>query len=337
MNIKTLLLVCSLCVSSVALYNSIQNEKDLKKQVMTIRLEKAFMKETTKREVANEASLDFKNKIHRIFLKETVRHYRYLLNQEFDPSKEAPAKFPNKIWVFWDKGYENAPKFVKACIDSIKRHAGNMEVIVLDNANYSQYVTIPENIKKKYEDKKITPVQYSDLIRTALIEENGGLWLDASTYLTGPIPQVILDQEFFVPPAIERKRFFENIGPNSVHSYFLYASKPHQYFYKIMKNFCYEYWSNNEGSPYHFWYAFATVAIEEDQKIRSLMYENTKFEKYKADNLFDLQPYLAKQFDEKIWNKIKKFPIHKFSTRALKNKKVMKNSFIYNIENKIIH
>lgn len=39
---------------------------------------------------------------------------------------------------------------------------------------------------------------YSDIIRLALLYSYGGIWLDATIYMSGPLPQYITNEEWFM-------------------------------------------------------------------------------------------------------------------------------------------
>lgn len=42
----------------------------------------------------------------------------------------------------------------------------------------------------------ITNTHFSDLLRIELLINHGGLWLDATTYLTGTLPNYISENDF---------------------------------------------------------------------------------------------------------------------------------------------
>lgn len=43
----------------------------------------------------------------------------------------------------WWQGLDNAPEIVKACVDSVRRNAGNREVIIITDKNVREYVSFP--------------------------------------------------------------------------------------------------------------------------------------------------------------------------------------------------
>lgn len=102
------------------------------------------------------------------------------------------------IWVCWLQGVENAPKLVQICVDSIKRYRGEYKVVELTEENISQYITLPSYIWDKYHAGIISPTHFSDVLRYALLTEHGGIWIDATTLLTGELPSYVTNTPLFV-------------------------------------------------------------------------------------------------------------------------------------------
>lgn len=101
------------------------------------------------------------------------------------------------IWVFWWQGYDNAPPLVKKCIDSIRLHAGNHPVILLTQENCKQYAELPEYIWEKTESGIISLTHFSDILRMKLLSAHGGMWLDATVFVSEDIPKAYFQQDFF--------------------------------------------------------------------------------------------------------------------------------------------
>ena len=102
-----------------------------------------------------------------------------------------------KIFTIWLQGEENAPSLVKACFRSVRRHC-KQELVVLDEKTLFEYISLPEEIMKKRAAGKIKNAHFADICRVELLYRHGGFWLDATGFVTGPIPQWIVDQDFFV-------------------------------------------------------------------------------------------------------------------------------------------
>jgi len=90
----------------------------------------------------------------------------------------------NVIWVCWLQGEKNSPDIVKACIESIRKKFLNGTVIIIDEANFHDYVALPKYILSKYSSGKITKTHFSDILRWALLSRYGGYWVDATVFMT---------------------------------------------------------------------------------------------------------------------------------------------------------
>jgi hypothetical protein len=107
-------------------------------------------------------------------------------------------KLPNTIWILWLQGESSAPSVVKWCINSWRSLNPKWRVVVLDAYNFSSYV-------KLYIDSslfcKLSMPMRSDLIRLSLMEQQGGVWADATLLCLRPLDEyvnsLIKDSEFF--------------------------------------------------------------------------------------------------------------------------------------------
>ena len=102
-----------------------------------------------------------------------------------------------KIWSLWLQGEDKAPPLVKACFRSIRRHC-KQELVVLDEKTVFDYITLPPEILKKRRAGKISHAHFADICRVELLYEHGGFWLDSTDFVTEPIPDWIVKQDFFV-------------------------------------------------------------------------------------------------------------------------------------------
>lgn len=83
---------------------------------------------------------------------------------------------PKKIWLYWDT--INIPYSVNLCIDSIKKHCHDYEINLLNADTVVNYISLPDL------SKEVLPAQKADLIRLELLAKYGGIWMDASIFLT---------------------------------------------------------------------------------------------------------------------------------------------------------
>lgn len=103
----------------------------------------------------------------------------------------------SNVWVLWWQGKDSAPDIVKMCFESIREHIGKRKLVVLDQFNYVDYVSIDKKYVDMIREEKITRTQFSDLLRLNLLYQNGGIWLDATYLLTADLDASIADLSFF--------------------------------------------------------------------------------------------------------------------------------------------
>jgi hypothetical protein len=136
----------------------------------------------------DEEKQDFQHRMlkehFRRMLGRTMRQYRARKNTVADET----ALFP--IWVFWWQGEDNMPNTVKACYNALRQNAAGHPVQLVTSENYGQYADIPQFIMDKVSASAISVTHLSDIMRMCLLYENGGMWLDATILLTGPLPEV---------------------------------------------------------------------------------------------------------------------------------------------------
>lgn len=117
------------------------------------------------------------------------------------------------IWQYWAQGYEQVPEVVQKCLKSVEQWKGDYTIIRLTDNNLSDYIQLPDYILEKKEKGIIPFAQFSDILRVCLLSSYGGIWLDATILLTGPIPQRYCDMDFFVfqrDPNEPNKKYWEN-------------------------------------------------------------------------------------------------------------------------------
>ena len=117
-----------------------------------------------------------------------------------DPVPDRPAEHADsaeKIWTIWLQGEDQAPDIVKSCFASIRAHC-SQELVILDDKSVFERITLPEVIVEKYRAGKIRAAHFADICRVELRHRYGGYWLDATCFVTAPIPEFIANQDFFV-------------------------------------------------------------------------------------------------------------------------------------------
>ena len=106
---------------------------------------------------------------------------------------------PPVIWMYWDQG-ANAQRaaYLDLCEQSIRRHAGDLHVRVLNAETARALVT---DLPRQWE--QLSPVHRSDVLRAHLLHEYGGVWIDADVVAVRPIRDLadaVVDCDFATFP-----------------------------------------------------------------------------------------------------------------------------------------
>lgn len=129
---------------------------------------------------------------------------QYLWNNILDSAKFSPISSPlrniegdSPIWMLWWQGEDNTPDIVTACIKSIKQHAGNHPVIVLDQQNWSKYISLDAAQLNAFHSSEITLTHLSDLFRVELLKKYGGIWMDSTLYMVQSFDERLTSKPFW--------------------------------------------------------------------------------------------------------------------------------------------
>ncbi|MCL1868000.1 MAG: capsular polysaccharide synthesis protein, partial [Paludibacter sp.] len=113
--------------------------------------------------------------------------------------KEITVETPETLWQFWDNpAGKTTPEIVKACLASVDKCKENFEHKILNNSTIEHYTDLPDFVMDKFRKGQMDYAHFSDLLRLNLLKNHGGIWLDATGYMTDFIPKYIIDQDFFV-------------------------------------------------------------------------------------------------------------------------------------------
>ena len=114
----------------------------------------------------------------------------------FDLSPKKDFGTQKIIWQYWAQGYEEVPPVIRQCLDSVEKYAGDYTLVRLTDANLSEYLDLPEFVQLKRGQYSLA--HFSDLLRLILLQIYGGIWMDATIMMSGPIPEEWARLPFFV-------------------------------------------------------------------------------------------------------------------------------------------
>ena len=221
------------------------------------------------------------------------------------------------IWQYWAQGYENVPEVVQICLDSVERHKGKYQLIRLSDENLSQYLDIPDAINRKR--GSFLMAHFSDLLRMALLSTYGGVWLDATVFLTGELPQRYFDYGFFMYQRdinVEHKDYWENAyayywGWNPdfkvcILNSIIYSEKGNKTVEELC-NLLYITWLRNDSIPYYYYTQILFYEYFQCYPQNNCPIESDCLPHYMMQLLTDDYPYLS--FEQII----ELTPIHKLT------------------------
>lgn len=140
---------------------------------------------------------DIKDLIHqRRAVSYLERHYLSCFRDHALPS--ADERIPRQIWICWLQGLEQAPELVRQCVASVSRHCPDYRVNLLTEQTLFDYVALPADVVEKYKSGRLPFPQFSDIVRVALLAQHGGIWMDATVFMSGEMPSFVTDGQLFM-------------------------------------------------------------------------------------------------------------------------------------------
>lgn len=215
----------------------------------------------------------------------------------FNPSDIIREK-NEKIWVFWWSGEKEAPEIVKACIKSIRKNSSGHEVVLLDKDSYKKYLKIPEYILEKRDRGDMLLAHFSDILRLSLLAAYGGVWIDATVFISQPIPRQVFTDIFYTAKKVNFDLLY--YSKSRWCSYFLAGSKKFPFF-AFTRDCLLEYWRKSNamidyllfdyviGIAYNHFPEIRKVfdSVEDNNSARGLLMERIN-EEYSEKLFYDL-------------------------------------------------
>lgn len=249
------------------------------------------------------------------------KKYGKILDELEKSFREKQAVSKEKyIWVCWMQGIENAPEIVKTCIQSIKDNITNRKVVLITSENYRKYVTFPDFIQLKINNKIIKGAHLTDLLRLELLDRYGGTWIDATVYCSGKkIPCYMLDSDLFLFQCLKPGR---DGHITTISNWFITAKAHHKFIY-LEKELLYSYWKENDTLvDYFIFHDFFQMIIEQYPEVwdEVIPFSNS------TPHILLLR--LFDEYDEIVWNAVKdQSPFHKLTYKFSKDDENKNNTY----------
>ena len=252
------------------------------------------------------------------------------INKSSDDITEVSTDFPKIIWTMWQQGEAQMPETVKASMKTIKDFAkrNGCEFYLLTDENLADFINIPTDITEKYKKKELSAAHYSDIVRFSLLYQYGGIWMDATLFVSPYATLEMFEGNFFTlnHPPIRKNQMERTVGDFKWAGFFLAGKKGKPYFKHIRDLYLYYV----RKYPVFIHYLMMDYFILSEYKC------NPYFE-----NLVDRLPILAPAervwflrdhahdlFDEKEWEEVlKTTPILK-TTYKIKKEEVVPGSYL---------
>lgn len=182
---------------------------------------------------------EHRNKVRQKIKLEYI-HKRFLhLKRRCQSAPFATGENNGPVWVCWWQGEKQMPELVRMCYRRLLEAARpQREVVLITKDNYSSYVEIPDYILRKVKSRIISLTHFSDILRMSLLAKHGGLWIDATVYVHGKLPENIFKTPYFSGKAPYDERFVSRCE----YTLFLIGSVPQAPWMIYARDVMFEYW-----------------------------------------------------------------------------------------------
>ena len=148
---------------------------------------------------------------------------------------------------------------------------------------------------------------FSDILRTCLLIQHGGIWIDATVLLTEELPSYITDADLFV---FQNDLKIDLDGLNMA-SYFISAKKDNKILKETLSALI-QYWKENRFLVNYFTFLHTFTMVTQESKENKELFKKVPFFSFLPVQQF--QGELLNQYSEERWREIKKISgIHKLT------------------------
>jgi hypothetical protein len=166
--------------------------------------------------------------------------------------------------------------------------------------NVGDYITLPQWIIDRYVNEQMSDSHLSDILRFGLLYRYGGMWLDATYFMTAQISKELLTKRSFYSVRVPIPTWYQHIAQGRWSANFL-AGKAGNLIFRYMLNGLYAYWQMQER----------TIDDELMDYIMMVGYRNLPEVKASIDalqidqpDILNLRLMLKSKFDRATYDKI---------------------------------
>lgn len=149
--------------------------------------------------------------------------------------KVVDSKQERYVWVMWWQGLDKAPNIVKNNIEIMEQIFGN-RVKIINHHNIDNYVQISPMLKGKFKSGIITQQTWSDIVRSYLLNQYGGIWIDSTVIVSRNILHLprLFERDFISVCSENNKNI--NVSHENWTSWFIGGS-PKAPIFSFLQNF----------------------------------------------------------------------------------------------------
>ena len=255
------------------------------------------------------------------------------IGESSNENEEVDTEFPKIIWTMWQQGEAQMPETVKASLKTIKDFAkrNGCECYLLTNENLADFINIPADITEKYKNKELSAAHFSDIIRFSVLYQYGGIWMDATLFVSPYATLEMFEGDFFTlnHPPIHTDKIERAIGDFKWSGFFLAGKKGKPYFKHIRDLYLYYV----RKFPIFIHYLMMDFIILSEYKC------NDEFSTLvdglpilaSAEGVWFLRNHANDPFDENEWREVlKNTPIMK-TTYKINKEELIPNSYLHKL------
>ncbi len=262
--------------------------------------------------VAQKHRMLFYKMLKRKYLKKCVAHPEWESREKINHS--------DTIWMCWLQGFDNAPLVVKRCVESVQKNIPDKKLVLLDENNISDYVSMPDYIVEKWEKGIIGNAHFADMVRLELLINYGGYWLDATVLCTDASAIKYFEQQ----PLFMYSFYYFGFNPEimELNNWFIHSCTNNNILC-LLRELLYCYWKETDRTVNYFvTHLFLTIAVE---------YYEDEYKKMPVVSQADshiLATYIFEEYDESKYELLKlSTGFHKLSTRFEPEGMKLSNTF----------
>jgi glycosyltransferase involved in cell wall biosynthesis len=242
----------------------------------------------------------FGNGNSRVIRKYLIDNYSKIINKYKDCEYESGKNInhdQSAIWTCWWDGEDAMPEIVKVCYKSVCDNAGTHPVHLITKNNYHKFIDIPDYIIEKVSKGMISITHLSDILRMCLLYEHGGLWLDATVFVTSNIDSSVFESDLVTI----RNNSVCFLDPKYKWTSFCIGGQNGHPFFAFIRDIFLEYWNKKNELIAYFLVDYCIItAYSKIPAIRNMINQIP----YSNPQVFSLSQNMENAFDAKIYERI---------------------------------